>query len=562
LEENNLEQATASDDIYGGVEEEVDPVLVVGKNVDDNADQTDDHVIQNPEGEPDGEIVGDGGDDVLIGDVGGGNLVGKTMNLALVLDTTGSMEEITTFGGEPMMRIQALDLAVEALLQNIADTEGATVRVHMVSFAGDVKEVATFDIIENGVVNAAALQAAKDFILAAGDDPTEVAEGNTNYEAGFQAALDWFSSDANTLDDPDFNKTIFVSDGEPNRAYRGNSTDNFEALGNAQNALNHVLGQYDHANDAFDDTVSEYGLLLGEFKGVNGTVDSIGINVDAEALAILDQVDEGDADSIDEGQELVDVLDNLAEVTELSAVGSDVIVGNGGDDLIFGDTLFTDLLADDHSIDLPPGAGWSVIQALIDAEFFGDVPAEVNANIMAFLRDPANQELYDLGGESLTAGGVGREGGHDSIDGGAGNDTIFGQEGNDTILGGTGGDLIIGGTGDDSMTGGDGSDTFRWTDATQDGEEDIITDFQTGVGGDVIDLAGLLSGVPLSPDGADLDAYLSFSSDGTDTTITIDFDGTGGSSDSSTIILQGVDVGAGPSEDIINDMLTNGNLTV
>jgi len=563
--ENNLEQATASDDIYGGVED-IDPVLVVGENADDveNANEPEPHRIDETSDDPvTGEIVGNEGGDVLIGDVGGGNLVGKTMNLALVLDTTGSMEELITFNDVEMMRIQALDLAVEELLQNIADTEGATVRVHMVSFDRDVKKAETFDIIENGVVNDAALQAAKNFILAPGDDPTAVAEGNTNYEAGFNAAYEWFSDNANTLDDPDFNKTIFVSDGEPNRAYKGDTTNQFVGTGNelddAQDALDHVLGNYDSDDDTHDDNFSEYDALLGEFKGVHGTVDSIGINVDAAALAILDQVDEGDADSITEGQELAEVLDDLTEVTQLAAVGSDVIVGNGGDDLIFGDTLFTDSLAGAEGITSVPGSGWSVIEQLIANGFFGADPAEVNQNIMDFLRDPANQELYDLGGESLTAGGVGRGGGHDSIDGGAGNDTIFGQEGNDTILGGTGDDLIIGGSGDDSMTGGDGSDTFRWTDATQNGEADTITDFQIGAGGDVIDLAGLLTGVPAGADAAQLDAYLDFSTDGTDTTIIVDFDGTG--TNSSTITLQNVVLtGIGDDQAVINDLLGSGNL--
>src|SRR3546814_396294 len=144
----------------------------------------------------------------------------------------------------------------------------------MVSFNSDVTGAGTFDIITNGVIDPDMLQAAKDFILDAGDNPLSVAQGNTNYEAGFHAALDWFSNDANTLDDPDFNKTIFVSDGLPNRSYRGDGTTEVTSQGNAQTSLNHVLGQQP-AQGAFPaDTVSEYDGLLGAFKGVHGTVDS------------------------------------------------------------------------------------------------------------------------------------------------------------------------------------------------------------------------------------------------------------------------------------------------
>src|SRR3546814_12039745 len=91
--------------------------------------------MQNPDGQPEGEIAGNDGGDVLVGDVGGGDLIGKTMNLALVLDTSDSMDAEINFNGASMTRIEALDQAVEQLLQNIADTEGATVRVHMVRSA-------------------------------------------------------------------------------------------------------------------------------------------------------------------------------------------------------------------------------------------------------------------------------------------------------------------------------------------------------------------------------------------------------------------------------------------
>src|SRR3546814_884158 len=116
------------------------------------------------------------------------------------------MEDEITFNGVTMSRIEALDLATERLLDKLAGTEGATVRVHMVSFASEVEGTDTFDIITDGVVNDAELQAAKDFILDADDDPTEVAKDDTNYEAGLRAALDWFSDPGNTLDNPEIGR--------------------------------------------------------------------------------------------------------------------------------------------------------------------------------------------------------------------------------------------------------------------------------------------------------------------------------------------------------------------
>ncbi len=444
---------------------EVLPVLVVGENDSDVPGETQDHRIQNPDGDPDGAIVGNGSSDVLVGDVGGGNLINKVMNIALVLDTSGSMTSSITFDEQTMSRIEALDRAVEELLDSLSTTSGATVRVHMVSFATDVKEVGTFNIVVNGTIDFDALQAAKDFVMGPGDSVNGAADGFTNYEAGFDAALDWFSNDANTLDNPDFNQTIFISDGAPNRAYNADGT--IVGSFGAQDAVDHVLGSYNPSGTSNDDNVSEFHGLLGSFKGVNGTVDSIGINVSGGAAGNLDRLDDdGHADNITSGDQLLGVLGNLTQVNSLAGVGSDSLAGGSGDDLIFGDSVFTDalkvLLSPGHpGLGLPPGSGWAVIEALVNDGFFGDVPGEVNQNTMNFLRDPAIQELYNLGGESL-AGGVGRSGGHDTIEGGAGNDTIYGQEGNDLINGGDGDDVIVGGSGNDTMTGGNGRDTFRW----------------------------------------------------------------------------------------------------
>jgi Ca2+-binding RTX toxin-like protein len=432
--------------------------------------------------------------------------------------------------------------------------------VHLVSFATDVKTIGTFDIISAGVVDLNALQAAKDFILAPGDIPAAVADGNTNYEAGLQAALDWFSNDSATLDDPDFNKTIFVSDGLPNEYYNGNQTTVTNHTNDPQRALDDVLGQTDVIDNTKDDNVSELDALLGEFKGVNGTVDAVGISVDGTGVAVLNQVDGGDSDNISAGEELAEVLSNLAATTDVAAVGDDVITGNAGADLIFGDALFTDFLADAEGLVVSPGSGWQVIQELIDDGFFG--PGPVQSAVMDFLRDPGNQSTYQFWRESLDSEDNGREGGNDLIDAGDGDDLLFGQEGSDTILGGDGFDVIAGGTGDDSLSGGADADSFIWTDQFNAEEMDTITDFSTAEG-DVIDLTALLQDVDPTDTGTELDAYLEVTFDGSDTSIAVDVDGDGSGTDL-TIVCQGTDLTGGSANQaaIIQSLIDNGNLAV
>ncbi|MFC3150884.1 VCBS domain-containing protein, partial [Litoribrevibacter euphylliae] len=128
-------------------------------------------------------------------------------------------------------------------------------------------------------------------------------------------------------------------------------------------------------------------------------------------------------------------------------------------------------------------------------------------------------------------------------------DNIFGQDGNDTI---------IGNAGDDYLSGGAGSDTFVWKsgdDGTvSDVAMDTIKDFQTGNGGDVLDLSDLL----IDEQANDLTNYLSFESDGVNTVVSVKADG---ANVTQKITLEGVNL-TGPDADIINQLINDGNLDV
>ena len=70
------------------------------------------------------------------------------------------------------------------------------------------------------------------------------------------------------------------------------------------------------------------------------------------------------------------------------------------------------------------------------------------------------------------------------LNGGEGNDDLRGGAGNDVLNGGDGNDILRGGGGSDVLNGGAGSDIFEHGQVT-------IEDFQTGAGGDKIDLHGV-----------------------------------------------------------------------
>ncbi len=85
-------------------------------------------------------------------------------------------------------------------------------------------------------------------------------------------------------------------------------------------------------------------------------------------------------------------------------------------------------------------------------------------------------------------GWVRGSGGDDTMLGAGANDIFVGLAGDDTLIGNGGDDVLAGGAGTDVMTGGTGADRFVF--ATGDGA-DTVTDFETAVADEVIDLTNV-----------------------------------------------------------------------
>jgi Ca2+-binding RTX toxin-like protein len=141
---------------------------------------------------------------------------------------------------------------------------------------------------------------------------------------------------------------------------------------------------------------------------------------------------------------------------------------------------------------------------------------------LIFGNDKDNTLVGNAGNDVIFGGN-----GSDLIDGGDGDDDveIDGTAGNDSAVGGDGFDwLHIGAQGSHELRGGGGSDRFEywdWTDGV-DAEVDIIADFQTGTGGDVLALTELFfnDGPELDPGAGQNPFILGFAElvqDGADT---------------------------------------------
>lgn len=416
--------------------------LSVGQNLDDIAGESTPHEV----GGGAGIITGTTLNDIAVGDTGGMmSAQGKDTNTILVLDTSRSMNR--SIDGDASSRLEALKDGVNNLLTELSQSQAQNVRVHLIEFNTLAAPIGTFDIITNGSINTSGLENAITAITA-----LDATGRHTNYEAGLQQAIDWIDNgDLLPQSEQLVNQTIFVSDGNPNRALDNDG--NVTGRLNANTAMGHVLGT--------SDSVSEVSYIEDNF----GRIESIGITTNAGMLGRLDQIEgESYRSNESEGAFNTDALESelseLNPLTGLAKAGDDRIEGGEGDDIIFGDTLNTDQLAQDQGLSIPEGSGWATF-----AELENNDPNWDRQDTIDYIRN----NTTELASES-ESNQTGRLSGDDTLLGAGGDDTIFGQEGDD---------VISGGTGTDTLSGGSGNNTFRFDMLDLDDPDTVttITDF-------------------------------------------------------------------------------------
>ncbi|MFO3018699.1 type I secretion C-terminal target domain-containing protein, partial [Legionella pneumophila serogroup 1] len=516
------------DSVDSSLEINIAPSLLkVGENINDTSSSNVPHTVGNDVG----VIDGGRGADVLVGDVGGV----KDVRIAFVLDESGSMSQ--NFGGST--RMDVLKQVMTDVLTELGNTPNANITVHLVKFASIVNGTGTFNI------TGGELQNALDFISG-----LQIQQGNlagTNYEAALGQTALWFNSLTGTAD---VQQTLFLTDGAPTLYMDGNSTDytNINAVYGHGNQTEEVLWEnlfgehagnqatvdlFNHLNESNSrdldgtqsysvdtdgdgdfETISVNARSSGTTQSTSDLVRSTADNVNEvqdlqahgtlRAVSIANNVSVYLQDIDSTGQPYVasspgllqDILNELNPFNSLNPVGSDIIQGNEADDLIFGDTLFTDKLAEDEGLNLRKGSGWDVFEELEASHGWS---RQDTLNYIASHAD-------ELGKETVLSNGSTRSGGHDTISGGQGNDRIYGQEGNDTIDGGAGNDVIVGGTGNDTLTGGSGADQFVLVKG-QGGASagaapiDTITDFEVNIDKIVINgnnITGVSVSTPVS----------------------------------------------------------------
>ncbi|PML54250.1 hypothetical protein BCT73_04120 [Vibrio breoganii] len=509
-------------------------------------------------------IEGTEANELIVGDVQDFQVVaGENYNIAFVLDTSGSMGGVID---EAKAQIIA---AFNEIVDVAKEDNSGKVNVMLSEFASNAAQVVSIDLSETSAQDAKDEFAAKVGALNA--------ESSTNYEAGFETAIEWFESLALAGNEAT-NQTFFITDGEPTRATNLKNASLTEFLigydqdSKEVNSLadilpdNFVLGQEVSWNGRVviessieNDQVNVVSPYTGETVGYlslhsNGkkfvfqdnwsdstevvkqgqhyfailaaisAVEAIGLGDGVDQATLLKFDSFGQVDANVDVDDLKDAI--LGKATSLDP-GSDAISSGDGVDILFGDTV---------SFSGIEGQGVSAIQQYV-AEQTGAFQTDVEAKDM-FDYISANIEEFDQSLDSHK---------DDTLDGGSGNDILFGQGGNDILTGGSGDDLLLGGTGDDTliggmgediMTGGLGADTFEWTpsDLRVFNETDTIIDFSIAEG-DKLDLSELFTDIsePLELDALLTQLEGTITGDNTQSFITVEK-----GEESFTIELQGI----------------------
>ncbi|WP_130538107.1 retention module-containing protein [Thiomicrorhabdus indica] len=240
-------------------------------------------------------------DDIIVGDKGGNNTVvnpAGDYNISIIADTSGSMSS----------RMDLLESSLKSFVDKLADHDGH-INLQIVTFAGSAStevNVANLQDLNNGQLNQ--IKSTID-----GFD----ADGGTNYEAGFEAAENWLSSQSNGYD----NLTYFLTDGDPT-LYNGGG----------------------NGSDTTDEVILE---SVDGFQGLSAISEvhaiGIGSGVSEDTLALFDNTDVVGTESFDTTIELADFsgsdepLDTESDWTFSGDSNSEGYISDYYKDLVIGD---------------------------------------------------------------------------------------------------------------------------------------------------------------------------------------------------------------------------------
>nr|WP_158129283.1 VCBS domain-containing protein [Vibrio fluvialis] len=216
---------------------------------------TDIGTVGLPDSAPNGDntVNGGKGDDVLMGDIGGYVVSvqpGVDYNIALVIDTSGSMDDSIDGGYYSKSRVDVVKEALVNLVEQISQHDG-TINLKLIGF--DYYIDVSFEVSD--------LQPNTQGYTDLIDQITTQlnADGGTDYYVAMKAANDWFDS----LSNDGQNLTFFLTDGEPNSSTLQSALDEFAELSSKSTVM--AIGIGDNISQdtlKFFDNTSETSMQV------------------------------------------------------------------------------------------------------------------------------------------------------------------------------------------------------------------------------------------------------------------------------------------------------------
>jgi Ca2+-binding RTX toxin-like protein len=460
-------------------------------------------------------VVDDSGDQVietLAGAAGGTDHVLSAVTFDLSLAGREQIEKLT-LTGDAASHIDAIGNALANMLtgnagNNKLDGQGGADR--MAGGLGDdtyVVDLKTDKVTEASKAGTDTVQSILSYVLGANLEHLELVQG-----AGDIGAT------GNTLDN-----RLAGNEGDNRLDGKAGNDTMRGGLGNDTYVIDKAGDVADEADGGGIDTlVTPFATTLGEdFENLTltGTVAVSGTG-NANDNTILGNSGANALDGL-EGQD--SLVGGSGNDTLTGGAGSDTLDGGTGADSLTGgegDDLYRVDNAKDAVIELANG-GTDAVESRVTHTLAAEV-------------------------ENLTLTGAGAIKGTGNVL----DNLIVGNSAANILSGGDGADTLDGGKGADKLTGGAGSDTFLRHSLAE--GKDTITDFETGLGGDVLDISDLLIGYTAGNEAEFVQCLAAAGN----TTVKVDADGAlNGSKFTDVCVLTGVSTTLG-------DLLDGGNVAL
>lgn len=446
-------------------------------------------------------IFGNDGNDTLDGGTGADTMSGGSGNDTYIVDNAADTISRNTGGNDTVLASVSYTLAATSLVQNLVLTGSANI-----NGAGNTLNNFLTGNDGNNTLNG--MGGADTMDGGLGDDSYIVDNAGDiiTENAGEGTADTAFASVAYVLADEVENLvltgTCILGTGNAGvNILTGNAAANTLDGGAGADTMTGGTGNDTYIVDNINDVVTETSTLATEIDHVKSGVDfTLGDNIENLTLTAAGLTGTGNA--------LKNTLNgSTGDDTLYGLGGSDVLNGNDGDDLLDGGTgadtmaggFGSDTYVVDHTSDIVNDtSGDNVILSSV-------------SYILSLSKLSSVTNLTLTGSADINATGNKLA---DTLTGNSGVNTLSGLDGNDFLAGGDGSDLLIGGL---------KMDTFIFGDA--DTGIDTVADFKV-TEGDRIDISDLLSGYTHGVD--TLADFVLITTDGINSAVFVDRDGTGG----------------------------------